>query len=170
MDSTRKTERTKGLPAFAAKGTRVAVLLALVTAVGCGARRARLVAWRPLDVTALPGEATTRGARTYRLALPRPAQGERPMRAELVFATVLDGAHVDAVAVDGHARRPLLSRKPAAGDIVVVPLAGTRAEQVEVVLRGPRGAAPPLRTARVATEMPMSWPVALGAESAEVLR
>ena len=69
--------------------------------------------------------------------------------------------------VDGSARRPLLARKPAAGDMVVVPLAGTHVEQVEVVLRGP---APALRAARVATEMPMVWPVALGTESTEVLR
>jgi hypothetical protein len=164
MDSTQKTKR---LPALAAKGTRVAVLLAVVTAVGCGARRARLVAWRPVDVTAPAGEPTARGARTYRVALPRPERGERPVRAELVFATALDGAHVDAVGVDGRARRPLLSRRPAAGDMVVVPLGGSHVEQVEVVLRG---AAPSLRAARVATEMPMTWPKALGAETAEVLR
>jgi hypothetical protein len=167
MDSTGKNHETSRLPALAAKGTRMAVLLAVVTAVGCGARRARLVTWRPLDVTAPAGEATARDARTYRLALPRAEQGERPVRAELVFATALDGTHVDAVALDGRARRPLLSREPAAGDMVVVSLAGTRAEHVEVVLRG---AAPPLRAARVATEMPISWPEALGAESAEVLR
>lgn len=164
MDSTQKTKR---LPALAAKGTTMAVLLAVVTAAGCGARRARLVAWRPVDVTAPAGEPTARGARTYRVALPRPEQGERPVRAELVFATAIDGAHVDAIGVDGRARRPLLARKPAAGDLVVVPLAGTHVEQVEVVLRGPT---PALRAARVATEMPIVWPVALGTESTEVLR
>ena len=50
-----------------------------------------------------------------------------------------------------------------------MPLAGTHVQQVEVVLRG-RGAAPSLRAARVATEMPISWPAALGAESAAVVR
>jgi hypothetical protein len=92
------------------------------------------------------------------------------MRAELMFASTLDGAHVDAIGVDGGARRPLLSRKPATGDRVVVPLAGTHVEQVEVVLRGRTGGAPSLRAARVATEMPISWPAALGAETAQVTR
>ena len=145
--------------------TKIAVVaLAVVTTVGCGARRGRLVAWRPIDVKA----ATTLGAHTYRVALPPAGAGERPVRAELVFASALDGARVDAVGLDGRARRPLLSRKPAAGDRVVVPLAGAHVEQVEVVLRG--AASPALRAARVATEMPISWPSALGAASAEVTR
>jgi hypothetical protein len=146
-----------------------AALLVVVTAVGCGAGRGRLVAWRPADVKAPAGEPAARGARAYRVALPPPEAGERPMRAELVFASALDGAHVDAIGLDGRARRPLLSREPATGDRVVVPLAGTHVQQVEVVLRG-RGAAPSLRAARVATEMPISWPAALGAESAAVVR
>ena len=149
--------------------TTMAVLLVVVTAVGCGARRGRLLAWRPADVKAPAGEPTARGARAYRVALPPSEAGERPMRAELVFASALDGADVDAIGLDGRARRPLLSREPATGDRVVVPLAGTHVQQVEVVLRG-RGAAPSLRAARVATEMPISWPAALGAESAAVLR
>src|SRR5436305_1088915 len=114
MDSTRK------------RTTMAALLLAVVTTAGCGARRGRLVAWRPADVNAPAGEPAARGARTYRVALPPPGAGERPMRAELVFASALDGAHVDAIGIDGRARRPLLSRTPAAGDRVVVPLAGTR--------------------------------------------
>jgi hypothetical protein len=117
---------------------------------------------------AVPAGEGAPGARTYRVALPRPEAGERPMRAELVFADAIDGAAVDAIGVDGRARRRLLSRTPAAGDRVVVPLAGTYVEQVELVLRG--RAAPPLRAARVATEMPISWPAALGAESAAVTR
>jgi hypothetical protein len=155
MDSTRKTT------------TMAAVLLMVVTAAGCRTRR--IVAWRPADVTVPAGEPTARGARTYRVALPPPGAGERPMRAELVFARALDGARVDAIGLDGRARRPLLSREPTAGDRVVVPLAGTRVEQVEIVLRG-SGVAPSLQAAHVATEMPISWPVALGAESAEVVR
>ena len=149
--------------------TMAAALLVVVTAVGCGARRGRLLAWRPADVKAPAGEPAARGARAYRVALPPPEAGERPMRAELVFASALDGADVDAIGLDGRARRPLLSREPAIGDRVVVPLAGTHVQQVEVVLRG-RGAAPSLRAARVATEMPISWPAALGAESAAVVR
>lgn len=146
-----------------------AALLAMVTTAGCGARRGRLLAWRPADVKAPAGEPTARGARTYRVALPPPGVGERPLRAELLFAGALDGARVDATGLDGRARRPLLSREPAAGDRVVVPLAGRQVQQVEVVLRG-RDTAPSLRAARVATEMPISWPVALGAESAAVVR
>jgi hypothetical protein len=157
MDSTRKTT------------TMAAVLLIVVTAAGCRTRRGRLVAWRPADVTAPAGEPTARGARTYRVALPPPEAGERPMRAELVFASALDDARVDAIGLDGRARRPLLSREPTAGDTVVVPLSGSHVEQVEIVVRG-RGAAPWLRAAHVATEMPISWPVALGAESPEVVR
>jgi hypothetical protein len=156
MDSTRRT-------------TTMAVLLVVVTAVGCGVRRGRLIAWRPVDVNAPAGEPTARDARTYRVALPPREAGERPMRAELLFASALDGAHVDAIGLAGRTRRPLLSRKAAAGDRVVVPLAGTPVDQVEVVLRG-SAAAPSLRAARVATEMPISWPAALGAESAEVVR
>ena len=159
MDSTRKNTQK----------TMATVLLLVVTAAGCGTRRGRLVAWRTADVMAPAGEPTARGTRTYRVALPPPAAGERPMRAELVFASALDGARVDAIGLDGRARRPLLSRKPTAGDRVVVPLAGTHVEQMEIVLRG-RAAAPSLRAAQVATEMPISWPVALGAESAEVAR
>ena len=149
MDSTHKNRRQRT--------TTAAVLLAVVTTVGCGARRGRLVAWRPADVKAPAGEPTARGARTYRVALPPSAAGERPMRAELVFASALDGAQVDAVGLDGQMRRPLLSRGRAAGDRVVVPLAGAHVQQVEVVLRG-QGAAPSLSAARVATEMPISWP------------
>jgi hypothetical protein len=149
--------------------TMAAMVVAVATTVGCGARRERLVAWRPIDVGAPDGEPTAHGARTYRVALPHADAGERPVRAELTFGGTLDGDHVDAIAVDGRARRPLLSRTPAAGDRVVVPLAGMHVEQVEVVLRGP-GAAPPLRAARVATEMPISWPTALGAGSAAVTR
>jgi hypothetical protein len=139
-----------------------AVLLAMVTTAGCGARRARLLAWRPIDVKAPAGEPAGRDARTYRVALPPAETGERPVRAELVFAGALDGARVDAIGVDGRARRPLLSRGVAAGDSVVVPLAGTHVQQVELVLRGQ--GAPPLRAARVATELPIVWPAALGAE------
>jgi len=142
-----------------------AVLLAVVTTAGCGARRGRLLAWRPVDVKTPAGEPAGRGARTYRVALPQPEAGERPVRAELVFAGALDGARVDAIGVDGRARRPLLSRSVAAGDSVVVPLAGTPVQQVELVLRA-QGGAPALRAARVATEMPISWPAALGAEVA----
>ena len=116
-----------------------AVLMAAVSAGGCSGRRARLVAWRPAHVAVLAGEADARGARTYRVALPRAEAGERPMRAELVF---------------------------------VVPLADRPVDEMEVVLRGPDpGASPPtLRVARVATEMPVSWPAALGAASSEVAR
>ena len=149
--------------------TMAAVLLVVVTAVGCGARRGRLVAWRPADVKAPAGEPAARGARAYRVALPPPEAGERPMRAELVFASALDGA----ARRRDRSRRPRASpaavAEPATGDRVVVPLAGTHVQQVEVVLRG-RGAAPSLRAARVATEMPISWPAALGAESAAVVR
>src|SRR5262252_3499725 len=88
------------------------VALAVVTAVGCSGRE-RLVAWRPVDVMAPAGEPGGRGARTYRVALPAAGEGERAMRAELLFANAIDGAHVDAVGVDGRARRPLLSRTPA---------------------------------------------------------
>jgi hypothetical protein len=157
MESTRK------------RTTTMAAMVLVATTVGCGARRERLVAWRPIDVGTPDGEPTAHGARTYRVALPHTEAGERPMRAELMFGGALDGDHVDAIGVDGRARRPLLSRTPAAGDCVVVPLAGTHVEVVEVVLRG-HGAAPPLRAARVATEMPISWPAALGADSAAVAR
>jgi hypothetical protein len=167
MDSARSRTKPK-LPGGA--GTMVAaVLLVVVTTVGCGMRRGRLVAWRPADIKGPAGEPAAPGARTYRVALPAPEAGERPMRAELVFAGALDGARVDAIGVDGRARRPLLSREPATGDRLVVPLAGTHVQQVEIVLCGP-GAAPSLSAARVATEMPISWPTALGAASAEVVR
>src|SRR4051794_2949447 len=156
MDSTRKT-------------TMTAVLLIVMTAAGGRMGGGGLVAWRPPGVMAAAGEPTARGARTYRVALRPPEAGERPMRAELVFASALDGARVDAIGLDGRARRPLLSREPTAGDRVVVPLSGSHVEQVEIIVRG-RGAAPSLRAAHVATEMPISWPVALGAESPEVVR
>jgi hypothetical protein len=121
------------------KTAMAAVLMAAVSAGGCNVRRARLVAWRSADVAVPAGEADARGARTYRVALPRAEAGERPMRAELVF---------------------------------VVPLADTPVDAMEVVLRGPGPESPPptLRVARVATEMPVSWPAALGAASSEVAR
>src|SRR5215831_1244389 len=152
----------------ATRKTMTAVLLAVVTTAGCGARRSRLVAWRPADVTAAAGEPDARGARTYRVALPPPGAGERPLRAELVFAAPLDGAQLDVVGVGP--RRPLLGQTPASGDRVVVPLGDAPITEVEVVLRGPGDAAPSLRTVRVATEMAISWPAALGARTGEVAR
>ena len=162
MESTRNRQSGRS-----SRRTTAVMVLALATTVGC-ARRERLVAWRPIDVGTPDGEPTAHGARTYRVALPHTEAGERPVRAELMFGGALDGDHVDAIGVDGRARRALLSRTPAAGDRVVVPLAGAHVEVVEVVLRG--HGAPPLRAARVATEMPISWPAALGADSAAVAR
>ena len=67
-------------------------------------------------------------------------------------------------------RGPLLGQTPASGDRVVVPLGDAPITEVEVVLHGPGNAAPSLRTARVATEMAISWPAALGALSREGAR
>jgi len=149
------------------KGTMTAVLLAVVPTAGCGARRARLVTWRPADVTAPAGEPDAQGARTYRVALPPAGAGERPLRAELQFAAPLGGAQLDVIGVGP--RRPLRGQAPAGGDRVVVPLGDASVAEVEVVLRG-RGATPPLRAARVATEIPISWPAALGSATNEVAR
>jgi hypothetical protein len=166
MDMTQtKSRRSASAPGT----TMVAVLLATVTAAGCEARRARLVAWRPADVTAPAGEADARGARTYRVVLPAAAAGERLMRAELLFASPLDGARVDAIGVGRPERRPLVVGQPATGERVVVPLPGAPVDHLEVVLRGD-GRAPALRAARVATEMPVVWPAALGAATIEVAR
>jgi hypothetical protein len=169
MDKASDVDRLSGDVTVAVLGLAMLVAAAAVV-VGTFTRRERLVAWRPVDVTAPAGEVDPRGARTYRVALPPAEDGERPVRAELLFATSIAGARIDAVGVDGGARRPLLSRKPATGDRVVVPLAGTRVDQVEVVLRDGGRGAPPLRAARVATEMPISWPVALGSDAAAVAR
>jgi hypothetical protein len=161
-----KNRRSASVPGT----TMVAVLLATVTAAGCEARRARVVAWRPADMAAPAGEPDARGARTYRVVLPPAEAGERPMRAELVFASPLDGARVDAIAVGRPERRPLVARQEGAGERVVVPLAGGPVDHLEVVLRGAVGPAPALRAARVATEMPVVWPAALGAATSGVAR
>src|SRR5262245_25898526 len=129
MDTKRDENR---LPASGTGTSLAAMLLAAVSAIGCGARRGRVVAWRPAGIVAEAGEPGVRDARRYRVALPPAQAGERPMRAELVFASSLDGAHVDAIGVGQRARRPLLARKPASGEVVVVPLAGEPVDQVEV--------------------------------------
>jgi len=152
-------------------GTTLGLLLMAIAAVGgCEAHRGRLVTWRAATVTAPAGEPAGRGARAYRVALPPAAAGERPVRAELLFAEPLESARVDAIGVRGGARRPLLARRPARGDLVVVPLDGKPVEAMEVVLRGRATAAPTLRAARVATAVPVAWPDALGPVASEVVQ
>lgn len=154
-----------------ATGTAVAaLLLAAATTAGCGARRGRLVAWRPAEVRAAAGEADARGARTYRVALPLAEPGARPLRAELTFGAPLDGARLDVVGVGPRPRRALVGGAQTSGDTVVVPLGDGEVAEVEVVLRGSGRAVPPLRAARVATEMSISWPAALGAAPGEAAR